>query len=499
MPAARFPGGLRLAAHKEAAARPIQSCPLPAVLRVPLRQHAGSEGEPCVAVGDQISAGQALSHSDEPRFVPAHSPCAGEVLAIERQPLAHPGRLTGWHVVIQPQTSASTGRSTSLHSSTATSRTDQPLDIELALARIRSGGVAGLGGAVFPTHDKLAHARDWLILNGAECEPYIACDDRLLRERAQQVVQQARRVRQLLQAERCCIAVEAQMVEARAAVAAALSEISDIELRVVDDRYPQGGERQLIQAVCGLEVPRGQLPRDIGVMVMNVATVLAVGDALDGIPLTHRLVSVSGSGVMQPGVFEVAIGTPISALIRAAGGYREPVRRLVMGGPMMGLALDHDDYPISKASNSILALGEEEDLAENDPLPCIRCGDCAEVCPVNLLPQQLFFFSRADQQPRLIDHGIDACIECACCDYVCPSRLPLSAEFRFAKQHLQFKREEQHAAVLAKQRFEQRQQRLAEEAAARERKLEEKRRQVASRGGVQELLAQAKSRKPDGP
>ena len=496
MPAARFPGGLRLAAHKEAAARPIQPCPLPTVLRIPLLQHAGSEGAPCVEVGDPITAGQALSESDEPRFVPVHSPCAGEVLAIERLPLAHPGRLPGWHVLIQ---SDPTSKPAVGFRSVALNKPEQALDIEQALARIRSGGVAGLGGAVFPTHDKLAHSRDWLILNGAECEPYIACDDRLLRERAQQIVQQARRVRQLLQAERCCIAIEAPMTEARAAVTAALSGIGEIELQIVDERYPQGGERQLIQAVCGREVPRGQLPRDIGVMVMNVATVLAVGDALDGIPLTHRLVSVSGSGVMQPGVFEVAIGTPIAELIRAAGGYREPVKRLVMGGPMMGLALDNDEYPISKASNSILVLGEQEQLAEEDPLPCIRCGDCADVCPVNLLPQQLFFFSRADQPTRLIDHGIEACIECACCDYVCPSRLPLSAEFRFAKQHLQFQRNEQRAAALSKQRFEQRQQRLAAEAAARERKLEEKRRQVASRGGLQELLAQAKSRKPDGP
>nr|WP_269749981.1 electron transport complex subunit RsxC [Pseudomarimonas arenosa] len=476
---------MRLPAHKEAAARPIALCPLPRELAIPLLQHAGSEGRPRVEPGQAVLAGEVLSCGDDPRFVPIHAPCAGRVSAIEQRPLPHPSRLSGWHVVIKPD-----------HPEHIVSpRRGPPFEggIEQALPLIRDAGVAGLGGAGFPTHDKLAHSRDWLILNGAECEPYIACDDRLLRERAVQLIDDARLVRRLLQAQRCCIAIEQPMQEAISAVRQALADASDIELRVVDGRYPQGGERQLIQAITGREVPRGRLPRDIGVMVMNVATVLAVGDALSGVPLTRRLVSVAGSGVQQPGVFDVALGTPMAVLIEAAGGYREPVKRLVMGGPMMGLALEHDQYPISKSCNSILLLGEAELLGVSTALPCIRCGDCAEVCPAGLLPQQLFHFSRAGQEARLEQHGLEACIECACCDYVCPSQLPLSAEFRYAKQSLAVRRSEQRAAELARQRFESRQQRLQRQAEERTQKLEAKRRQVAQGNEMQKLLARAKA------
>lgn len=483
MQSARFPGGLRLAAHKEAAARAIQGCPLPPRLSIPLLQHAGSEGEPDVELGATVQAGQALSHGEDVRFLPVHAPCPGRVVAIERRPLAHPSRLLGWHIDIEPTAELAERRRGSPFSG----------DIAAALPLIHKAGVAGLGGAVFPTYDKLAHSRDWLILNGAECEPYIACDDRLMRERAAQLIEDARSVRQLLHAERCCIAIEQPMQEAIAAVRSALGEADDIALAVVDGRYPQGGERQLIQAITGREVPRGRLPRDIGVMVMNVATVLAVGDALAGLPLTHRLVSVSGSGVCQAGVFEVALGTPIADLVAAAGGYSEAAKRLVMGGPMMGLALDSDDYPISKACNSILILGDAELRQSGPALPCIRCGDCADVCPVGLLPQQLFHFSRAGQEQRLLEHGLDVCIECACCDWVCPSQLPLSAEFRFAKQSQALQRSEQQAADAARQRYEHRQLRLQNEAEARARKLEAKRRQVGTGGEMQKLLAKAKA------
>jgi electron transport complex protein RnfC len=370
-------------------------------------------------------------------------------------------------------------------------QTCAPADL---IARIADAGIVGLGGAAFPSAEKLAHPRRLLILNGAECEPWIACDDALLRERARDVLQGGRVLRRAVGAQRVLLAIEDRMDQALAAARAALDGSDDIELAIVPTIYPEGGERQLIEALTGEQVPAGGLPRDLGVIVHNVGTAAAVWQAVAmGQALVSRIVSVTGPGVARPGNYEVAFGTPIAHLIEQAGGYTSQAARLVIGGPMMGVALPDDGAGIDKRSNCVLVLGQGEVRRGAPTLPCIRCGDCARACPASLLPQQLHFFLRSGDQTRALQHGLTACIECGCCDLVCPSRLPLAEQFRLGKQAV---RERAHAAALAdasRARFEARNARLARE--AQERTLREAQHKPSASSAVQAALERAKARK----
>ena len=333
---------------------------------------------------------------------------------------------------------------------------------------IRSSGIVGLGGAVFPTGFKIQEASErgihTLILNGAECEPYIACDEMLMREQPDRLLAGAELLRRAVGAERVILAIEDQMDRVATALrgAEAPPDAVPAELVQVPAQYPEGGERQLVQTLTGKEVPDGGTPRDLGLLVQNVATAVAAREAiLEGRPLIERIVTVTGNGVHDPRNVVARIGTPVGELIAAAGGYTEDVARLVVGGPMMGYPLPNDGEPVTKATNCLLALSADDVRPTQPEMPCIRCGDCAVACPAQLLPQTLLFHARAEQWDETETLGVNACIECGCCDFVCPSHIPLASWFRHAKGEVRALGRERAAAAAARERFEAREIRLA--------------------------------------
>jgi Na+-translocating ferredoxin:NAD+ oxidoreductase subunit C len=485
-PLHRFHGGLRLAELHGVAAAPILPCPLPGQLVLPMLQHVGEPCEPCVARGERVRRGAPVGLARSALAAPVHASAAGIVEAIEARPLPHPSGLSGTCVILRPDGAQHVDRARPIDDW-------HEADRGALLERIRAAGIVGLGGGAFPTAAKIEVPRRLLILNGAECEPYIGCDERLLRERAAEVVSGGQVLGRVSGAERILLAVEDSMPEALAAAQAACADHDGVKAIAVPTVYPAGGERQLIRVLTGLEVPRGGLPRDIGVVVMNVATAAAVWRAVrHGEALTSRIVTVAGRGVQRPGNYEVALGTPIAHLIAQAGGYTDAAARLVIGGPLMGLALPDDSYPIIKGSNCVLVLGADDIRDPAPELPCIRCGECARVCPARLLPQQLLTFGLAGQWSRQTGHGLFDCIECGCCDLVCPSHIPLVEHFRYGKNAQRLREQEAAAAAAARQRFEARQQRLEHEAA--ERAARASARRGASADAVQAALQKARAR-----
>ncbi|PKM17023.1 MAG: electron transport complex subunit RsxC [Gammaproteobacteria bacterium HGW-Gammaproteobacteria-2] len=487
-----FHGGLSLPQHKASSAgQPIGHCPLPAELDIPLLQHSGASAQACVASGDHVLAGQLIGNAVDGRSANVHSPASGTVLAISERALAHPPGVVCMHVRIAVDCVQ--------RAVTPLPTIDwQQADTGQIVERARQCGIVGMGGAGFPSAEKLAITRDTLILNGAECEPYIACDDRLLREHANDVVMGGRVMRRATGAARVLLAVETAMPEALAACTQAITECGagEIELVAVPTVYPAGGERQLIRVLTGDEVPRGGLPRDIGVVVQNVATARALWRAIaHGEASTRRIVSVTGPGVQRPGNWDVAIGTPISHVLAQAGGYSEAAARLIIGGPMMGVALANDDYPISKTSNCVLVLAASQLRDPATEMPCIRCGDCAVVCPAQLLPQQLLAQVRGEQWPRAQQQGIFDCIECGCCDLACPSQIPLTQHFRHGKTELRVRALQAEQANAARLRHEHRQQRLSARDKEREQRHSAQQKALSTTDAVTTAIARAKARR----
>ncbi|HKE97122.1 MAG TPA: electron transport complex subunit RsxC, partial [Povalibacter sp.] len=450
-------GGLWLDAHKErSAGQPVRSASIPEEIVLPLDQHAGAAATPMVAAGDSLLLGQPVAQPQSDISAWIHSPVSGTVIAVEpRAVAAHAEPVTC--VVIRND------RQDRSHPGNA------PLDFAslqpAALCEhIARGGIVGLGGATFPTALKLLQAGHsagtHLLLNGAECEPWISCDDALMRERAGEVILGAQILRHALGAARCTIAVEDDVPEAVQALQAAVAG-SDIRVAVVPSIYPAGGERQLILAVFGVEVPTDGLPSDVGIVCQNVGTAAAVARWLrDGQPLISRIVTVTGSGVREPANLEVRLGTPIASLVADCGGYVADPQRLIMGGSMMGTALRSDALPVVKAMNCVIVATGDDLSPRSSEMPCIRCGNCSQVCPASLLPQQLHWHALSDDLPALETLGLMDCIECGCCDHVCPSQIPLTQRFREAKPRLQARIAARGDAAAARERFESREQRL---------------------------------------
>ena len=488
----RFHGGLRLAGHATAPAGGLQACPPPPRLRVSLMQHAGPAAEPVVSEGERVRRGQRLGEARDPRAVPVHSPVHGRVLGLAEEDLPYwPGQ-RALHVLIEPLPDGDALLLAPLDPGSA--------DPARLRGRIAEAGLAGLGGAGFPTAEKLSVARRLLVLNGAECEPGISCDDALLRAHADEVVLGGRVLARATGAPRIVCALEEDMPEAiracRDAIAAHGAGL--VELAVLPARYPQGGERQLILALTGEEVPRGGLPRDIGVLVHNVATARAAWRAVaHGEPLLERVVTVAGPGVARPGNFLVPLGTPVSYLVEQAGGYTPAAARLLLGGPMMGVALAHDDVPLGKTHQSVLVLDAGARSAGAPEMPCIRCGDCADACPSRLLPQLLLRQVRAGQFDAARDQGLPDCIECGCCDLACPSRIPLTAHFRHGRAELRRQAESAQAAEAARQRHLARGERLQREADEREQR-HAARAAATGADAVAAAIARAKARRDGG-
>lgn len=457
----KFHGGVHPPEHKsDSAATPIAAVPTPERLVLPLRQHVGQLAKPLVAVGDQVLKGQLLAAADGTVSSSVHAPTSGSIVAIDEQMIPHVSGLPDLCITLQ-----SDGEERWVNRVSLDYRASTKAEV---LAYLRDAGVVGLGGATFPTHIKLrenfVHPVQTMIVNGAECEPYITCDDRLMRERAGDIVRGIEIMRYLLSAKRVIIGVEDNKPEAAQALreACARSELA-IEVAMVPTLYPSGGAKQLIRLLTGREVPSGRLPTDVGVQCFNVATAYSVHRVIDhGEPVISRIVTVAGN-VARPGNYEVPLGMAIDELVAVAGGAGPDTDGYVMGGPMMGFRLPSPRVPVVKATNCVIAATPAMFPPAPPALPCIRCTRCVDVCPVNLQPQELYWFAKSNNLEKARDYHLFDCIECGCCSYVCPSRIPLVQYYRYAKSEIIAQDKAKAAADLARERNEFRLARIERE------------------------------------
>lgn len=449
---------------RPAADRPVRVMPVPERLYLPLQQHLGAPARPIVMVGQRVAKGERIADPQGAISAPIHAPTSGTVIAVSEITAAHPSGLGQPAIVLQAD---GEDRWAPL------ARCDAPFELapEEIGRRVSEAGVVGLGGAAFPSAVKLTGAAragiHTLIVNGGECEPYLSCDDRLMRDHAAEIVTGIRLMLRATGAERALVGIEDNKPEAIAAMTAAAAGHADVAIRPVPARYPMGSEKQLILTLTGLEVPADGRAADIGVVVHNVATARAVREAvIEGRPLISRLVTVNGHCAVAPGNIEVRIGTLAEEVIAFAGGLKGEglgLARRVMGGPMMGVQLPHWRVPVVKGSGGLLALDGGE-VAERDPDPCIRCGSCVRACPAGLLPLELSARIRADALEDAVDAGLKDCLACGCCAYVCPSRIPLVQYFVHAKGELASRERTRLRNEATKRLAEQRSARLEREA-----------------------------------
>jgi len=424
-----FFGGIHPKENKESTnSTPIQVLSAPEVVVVPLLQHAGREAKPLVAKGDEVLKGQPIAEADGRISARVHAPVSGKVAAIEPRPSASGRELTC--IVIEND-----GQERWVERQTHPDPVQ--LDAQSILERIEEAGIVGMGGAGFPTAPKLTPPKgviiDYLLLNGCECEPYLTADHRLMVEYPEEIILGAKLMAKACGARRIIIGVEDNKPDA---IAALREKAGNIEVVALPTRYPQGGEKQLIQALTGREVPSRGLPFQVGCFVQNVGTAWAVAKAVrDGEPLISRVVTVTGSAVAEPKNFLVPVGTGFQAVIEAAGGFSQTPGKVVAGGPMTGGAQFGLDVPVTKVTGGILCFGVDESKTP-DSQPCIKCARCVDVCPANLLPLKLEAYGMNEQWDNAREYGALDCIECGCCTYICPSKRPLLHYIRFAKAEI---------------------------------------------------------------
>jgi electron transport complex protein RnfC len=428
----------------------VGSLPLPEKLTIPLNQHIGAPSKAIVAIGDKVLKGQVLANPKGVLSAGVHAPTSGLVSDIGDHPIPHPSGMSAHCITLIPD-----GEDQWIaHEGLSNYRDHVP---EKLLEIIRLSGVAGLGGAGFPTAVKLNPQKpiSTLILNGTECEPYITSDDMLMREHPEDIVQGIEILSYILgDPKEVVIGVEDNKPEAYAALKSYLKNTT-IELATFETRYPSGGEKQLIQILTGTEVPAKGLPSDIGIACLNVGTAYAVYRAIVfGEPLISRITTVTGKACTINRNYEILIGTPISHLLKHNAFNKKNCSRLIVGGPMMGFALENLDIPVIKTTNCILAPSEEEFPSPQPAQACIRCGMCAEACPASLLPQQLLWYAQSKNYEKLEVQNLADCIECGACSYVCPSNIPLVQYYRASKGEMKKQAEEKVSADRARQRFE---------------------------------------------
>ena len=484
-----FRGGVKPPPHKEASCdAPIRQAPLPERLVVPLHQSIGGTPKPLVKVGDQVLKGQMIGAADGMISAAVHAPTSGRVEAVDLAPQPHPSGLSAMAVTIVPDGEERWGERIAVDLKTLT-----PED---ARQRLQDAGVVGLGGAAFPSHAKLdatpGRPLEELVINGAECEPFITCDDRLMRERAEDILRGTALLRDLMRPKRVLIGVEDNKPEAIAALREAAERIGEtgFEVRAVPTLYPAGGAKQLIRVLTGKSIA-GTVKRttDFGVQCFNVATAYTVWRALaHGEPVLSRVVTLAGA-VGQPGNWELPIGISVAEAIALAQPKLE-ADGVLMGGPMMGFRLPDTSAPVVKATNCLIAASPQLLPPAPPEMPCIRCGECARACPHELQPFEMYWWSRAKNFGKAQEYALFDCIECGCCSYVCPSNIPLVQYFRFAKGEIWSRERERLAAEGARSRFEFRQFR-------EERDKQEKAERLAKAAAAQKAKAAAQAADPE--
>src|SRR5476649_2915677 len=468
-----FDGGIHPPEMKTQSSHvPLRRVPLSERFIIPLQQHLGPEGELCVKSGDRVLKGQPLT-TGRGRTVPVHAPTSGVITAIEPHITAHPSGLKELCVLLHAD-----GKDCWAERDVVTDY--RQLDAAELNVRIHQAGIAGLGGAGFPTASKLQGgltSTRTLILNAAECEPYITADDRLMQEHAGEILEGTRILCHMLNPERVIIGIEDNKPDAIRALKQAIKteqtgDSVKIELRVVPTKYPSGGAKQLTKILTGLEVPKGHHSSHIGVLMQNVGTVFAIKRAIiDGEPLIERVVTLTGEAMGKPGNVWARLGTPIADLMTEGALRPQGTQKMViMGGPLMGFTLPSLNVPVVKISNCLLAPSESEMGQQEPEEACIRCSLCADACPAGLLPQQLYWFSRGQEHEKARNHNLFDCIECGACAYVCPSNIPLVQYYRQEKAEIRAVDLETAKATEAKARFEAKQARMEREKLAREEK-----------------------------
>ncbi|MCD6336033.1 MAG: electron transport complex subunit RsxC [Candidatus Latescibacteria bacterium] len=422
---------------------PLVTMPPPERVVIPCSQHIGAPSEPIVSKGDEVKIGQPISQAKGFVSVPSHASISGKVAAIE--PLPHPLGMKAEAIVIEGDGTDTRADGIGVQQNWRALSADQLKE------RIRDAGIAGLGGATFPTHVKLSPPEDQpidtVLLNGAECEPYITADHRVMLEQSGEIIEGLKIILKVLNISRAYIGIEANKPDAIAKIEALVAKEPSIEVVPLQVKYPQGAEKQLIYAVTRRTVPAGALPMKVGCLVQNVGTAAAIYQAVArSTPLIERAVTVTGGGVREPKNLRVRIGTPFREVIAFCGGTTEGAAKLVMGGPMMGIAQATDEVPVIKGTSCILVLDREEAALDIEPKPCISCGRCVDQCPMRLIPSVMATLVEHERWDEAEDYGIMDCFECGSCTYTCPSKRHLTHLFKYGKSVIAQRKKQAQAA-----------------------------------------------------
>ncbi len=442
-----FPGGVHphegVGGKAENGGNAIVDLPAPPRVTIPLSQHIGAPAKLCVQKGDRVKIGQVLGEAGGFVSAPVHSSVSGTVVHIHPCLLAS-GVTTTAVIIDNDFQDEWVELHPAEHPETLTPQEVQQI--------VRSAGIVGMGGATFPTHVKLTPAPgkviEKFIINGAECEPYLTADHRLMLEKPAQIIDGIRLLMLAFDVKEAIIGVEDNKPDAIAALQGAAASAEGIRVQALPVRYPQGGEKQLVYATTRRVVPNGGLPLDVGCVVCNVGTMYAIHQAIrEGRPVIDRITTVGGL-VQNPQNFRVRIGTPIDTLLEACGGLKDGVKQLLSGGPMMGMAIARTDIPVTKGCSGILALGRE--AVEPEESACIRCGRCLRACPMGLMPAKIDALTRAERFEAAEKIGAMNCIECGCCTFVCPAKRALTQSCRTAKRVITTRRKQAQAAAAKK-------------------------------------------------